>query len=205
MIFDWENDELIPTIMQHCTALCGFRAPGSGWNVSEASICALTKRLPEMQHLCLLHCDFASDDPVLAIAQCCGNLRSLELLRLEKDVSQNALITLVSNLHSIVELNLSHCKLSDSLLTAIAVHCPDLKSLHIYDSYGHTDAGIIALAKGCAALELVFTRSDTNVPGPATRAQCMDLRPDLRFADVEGRCYLWLSLENIEREEFEVW
>lgn len=44
---------------------------------------------------------------------------------------------------------------SDSVLKALAAHCPGLKIVHVRQAKAFTDAGVVALAEGCAQLEKV--------------------------------------------------
>jgi hypothetical protein len=168
--------------MQHCKKLKAFCGPADGTAISEASVMAVASRLDDLRHLWLYECLFESDEQVLALAEHCSNLTTLSLHAPGSAVSQEALVTLVSNLRSVVELTLDKIDLSDSVLAAIAAHCPQLKVFDLCESQGYTEVGIAALACGCTSLKKVCSRQDDEVLTPAARLLWQVLRPGLEWS-----------------------
>jgi hypothetical protein len=158
-----------------------------------------------MRHLSLYECWFQSDAPLLALAPYCGNLRSLELEHLGHAISQEALVTLVSQLKKIVELNLHDTELDDKVLEAIAAHCPALEVLHLYQAEGCTEDGILAVAKGCVALKRLYLSFVDEVVTSAAAELWQALRSGLQVVFDTDESEFWPSLGDIDREELVCW
>jgi hypothetical protein len=201
------NHEQISAIMQNCKRLKAFGAPASGKAIADTTALAIVARVHELDHLRLSYSRLESDAPLLALARHCRNLKSIEIDWMQDDggIPETLLIELVSNLQSIVELNLNEHKLSTLVMEAIAAHCPLLQRLHMWNCRGIEDEGIVALAKGCAALKKVFVWEDEEALNPLARKLWQAMRPGLVFEDSDCFGAVWNQLEDVEREAFVIW
>jgi hypothetical protein len=199
------TDAHITAIMQHCRKLKAFCGPASGPNITNASVMAVASRLDDMRHLWLSDIAFQSDQPMLALSEHCRNLTTLDLHANQDTLSESALVALMSNLHSVVQLGMEQFELTDRVLKAIAVNCPRLEVLDLYSSRGYTEVGIVALARGCTALERVRLREDDEIVNPAARLLWKELRPGLKFYHNDAVISMWDKLYDIDRDEVVVW
>jgi hypothetical protein len=117
----------VAAVMNHCKRLKAL----SLRTVYTGSIMVLAEQAKMLRHISLFNARFESDPFVLALAENCSNLISLELSSVHNNISQTALVALFSRLSSVVELNLFDSCLSDDVLLAIAAHCPLLEVLHL--------------------------------------------------------------------------
>jgi F-box/leucine-rich repeat protein 2/20 len=193
------TDAHIAAIMQHCKRLKAFSATAR--DLSDATITAVASQLDDVRHLWLYDCAFASDQPILALSKHCRKLTSCALSARDSVASQAALVTLMSNLHSVVELRLQGFELIDPVLEALAVHCPHLEVLNLYDCIGYSEVGIAALARGCTALKKVCAREDDEVLTPGTRLLWQVLRSGLRFSHRNEATSVWTQIYDISREK----
>jgi hypothetical protein len=191
------TDAHTAAIMRHCKKLKAFCTPlGTALPTQE-----LLARVPDLVHLCLYDLDFLANPALAALAENCGNLKSLELWALTKESSQPALVRLVSSLKNVEELHLCDCDLTDAVLEAIAEHCLKLEVLHLFFCDQYTEVGIAAVAHRCTALRKVSTIANDAVINPLSRLLWKTIRPGLEFVDEAIGGEFWVSLRDIEREE----
>jgi hypothetical protein len=206
---DQENpsatDAHVAAIMQHCRKLKAFCGPASGPNITDASVMAVASRLEDLRHLWLSDIAFQSDQPMLALSEHCRNLRTLSLHMDEAILSDSALVTLVTNLHSIEELGMEYITLTDRALEAVAAHCPHLQILDLYNCDGYTEVGITALARGCTALRKISTCADEQFTNPTVRLRWQQLRPGLKFYHDDSLPNFWNRLHDFRIDEMVIW
>jgi hypothetical protein len=196
----------VAAVVQHCARLKALCASGCTYHTTdETQHLAVAVRARDLVHLRWCYCDFETDAPVQALAANCANLRSLELDLFSSMVSQAALIALVSNLSSVVELALHNCDLSDNVFCVVAVHCPRLEAFHLTYSKHHTAEGIAALVHDCAALRRVYVMEDDPVVSSLSRLLQSTLRPEIRFVFGYQLNAIWVALQDVERDELVVW
>jgi ferredoxin-fold anticodon binding domain-containing protein len=96
------SDAHTAAIMQHCSklrAVCVILD-----NVAVLS--TIVPRASDLLQLCLYNVEIATDTALTALAENCGNLRTLELWAQTRESSQAALVTLVNSLKNVVELRI---------------------------------------------------------------------------------------------------
>jgi hypothetical protein len=196
------TDSHITAIVQHGKKLKAFSTTAK--DLSDATVMAVASHLDPLRHLWLYDCAFATDQPVLSLSKHCRHLQSLTLSARDSVASQSALVTLMSNLHCIVELRMQGFELTDPVLEAMAAHCPHLQVLNLYDCIGYTEVGIAALARRCAALRKVCARDEDEVLTPAAKLLWQMLRPGLRFSHRSETTSVWAEIYNITREKLVV-
>jgi hypothetical protein len=194
----------VAAVTQHCKKLKALRfSAGATSGITDASVIMVASRLDEMRHL--WWDGFLTDQPMMALSEHGRNLVTLELHARHSDVSQDALVTFVSQLHSVVEIRMQEFELSDPVLEAIAVHCPRLQILNLYGCQGYTVTGIAALARGCAALKKVYVRQDEQLLTPMARLLWQIIRPGLEFPPRNDLTSVWRNVFDISRDELVVW
>jgi hypothetical protein len=200
------TDAHLTAIVQHCRNLKALSVTSSREHINHDAVhLAVAARARDLTHLCWYECFITNDAPVLLLAENSANLRSLGLDLRDSNVSQAALIRLVSNLSYVVELALDHCELSNDVLRAIAAHCPRLEALHLVNSDYPTEVGIAAVAQGCTALRMVYIKEHDSVVTPLSRLLWRALRPDVEFVYGDQLNAMWAALQDVEREELVVW
>jgi hypothetical protein len=198
--------EHISAILQHCALLKAFSAAGHGVEITDAPLLAVAQRLRDLRHLRLYDCNPTTDAPILAIAENCGNLRALELRALNAiRVSQQALTALVSNLKLFEELTLFKSHVSDQVLRAIAEHCPRLVALNLIGSWGHTEAAMAEVARGCGELRVVRVDEANLAITPSGRLWWKVFRPRIQLLHSDAEGTVWAALQDVGRKEFVVW
>jgi hypothetical protein len=205
-------DEHIVTIMQHCRQLKVFRAgfldDETSLTLLHNTLLAVAARVKDLRHLYLysLGDDTVTADWLTAIAPDCGTLTSLELHSIG-DLHYDALIALVSNLHSVEEL-LIHSEQDDHVLCAVATYCPQLRWLNLCACSDYTYKGLVAVALGCTRLEkLFYEEGDVEVLNPFGETLWKALQPGLELIDGDNAEVgsVITTLLDIERDEVEVW
>jgi hypothetical protein len=195
----------LDAILQHCAKLKALSIYACRQGTADVTVLALVPRVQELRRLRIHKCSFQSDNPLLALAPQCGNLRSLDLYSIGYSVDSAALVTLVSNLKSVVELCVGGWNVDDSVLVAIATHCVQLRVLHLAFSNGYTAIGVGALVRGCAVLKIVHVRANDRVITPLGRLLWKEMRPAVEFYHDDQCCAVWMQLENVEGAEIVVW
>jgi hypothetical protein len=151
-------EQLPKEICQHCVNLQAL-ALHSNYGV----VTIIEARLGNLKHLSMDHIYCDNDMPLLTLAQHCRGLRSLALRGLSGDFTEGALVTLLSSLPALEELDLHHCeRVSDSALAAVGTHCPHLRQLCMRDCGGYSVDGILAVAQRCRALKEVDHSNHTK-------------------------------------------
>jgi hypothetical protein len=154
------TDESAVAILRYCPKLRALRLPG----LFEQTLPLLLPRMHALEHLGLGTLGCLSDSPMLALAECCGNLKSLSfhLSRVRDSpptpiyVTENALRVLLANLPLMEVLDLTDANwLTDSLLLTIAAHCPRLRCIALHGTKLQA-ASITALIQQCPNLTAIF-------------------------------------------------
>lgn len=84
--------------------------------------------------------------------------RDLKILDISKnpDVSEAALLRVVRDLESVIDLNLQFCDcVTDSVVEALASACPNMQNLNLNGCARVTDRGLRAILLGCSQLKIL--------------------------------------------------
>jgi hypothetical protein len=195
--------------MQHGRHLTAFAAIGLG-DVSDATLQAVAARAREFRHLALYGCNPQTELPMQTLALNCHNLWTLELGMQGDSVPQEALVAIVKNLKSVIELSFEETQISDEVLMSIPKYCRKLRTLHLTSScgYGDTDytlAGVAALAQGCESLQRVCAEEDDVVLNYEGRRLWQAHRPDIELV-VGFVTSIWLdAVHDIEKRDGAIW
>ena len=154
----WLSNEL--ATYSNLTSLeCILSSAEPGSSLETLQSCTLLRRLiltvafkttilsvRSIAHLSLLEVLFMrsfiiTDDDLIAIARGCRCLKYLSLVG-NRDISDASVSVLAESCTRLIELNLSSCSVGDVGLSAIAMHCDDLRVVEVSRNSLITDNGI---------------------------------------------------------------
>lgn len=126
----------------------------------------------------LRDCNELTDAAIIALANKCPNLTSLNL-SWRTQLTDAAITALANKCTKLTSLNLMLCyRLTDAAITALPNKCPNLTSLNLADCTLLTDAAITALANQChnlSSLDLTRCHQITDAAILALANQCHNL------------------------------
>jgi hypothetical protein len=193
-------EQLLPAISDFCVNMRTLSLE-SETGFTSAAISAIEPRLSGLRHLRIdmLRCE--DDQPLLTLAQHCNGLLTLSLRELHGSFSDAALVTLLSSLPALEELDVTAVdELSDEALTALSTHSPHLRQLILTDAAGYSHAGMLALVRGCTALKKVYYTDDEDgeaggdiVFAQFSRELWRMLRPGITFAETDSEIDVWVN------------
>ena len=176
------TDVSIVAIAQHCPLLNTIRLPGISISalslsalstgcrhlleikldsscISEESVMSLASSLPLLKVLDVYGCRHVSDVCVEHIAQSCRHLETIALP--STYLTSRSLIAIGTYSTFLRSLHMSVSQIGDDGLIAVAIGCPELRTLTISDCLGpsrFTAVGLAAIAQGCKKLQKVCMR-----------------------------------------------
>ena len=203
-------------ILQSLTIYCDF---GMHMHPTENGLLAFATCCPHILELSLSSMTAVTDVSVGAIVKNCSLLQHLQIDDVPvTDITSRAIVQFLPNVKSVniaLCLNVTNeglmhiavnCKelekfsfggviqedgVNDAVVTAVALNCPKLKELCIYEHHNITNAGIEALVDRCKELEVLrlslCSRSwNTNIKDTAIAAVVASNRRTLTSLQLEG-------------------
>jgi hypothetical protein len=197
---DRAMERLLPAVASHCRNLRALSLHGLG-GFTSADIATIEARLNKLEHLSIHNLRCENDLPLLTLAKHCRGLRSLALRGLSGTYTDGALVTLLSSLPALEELDLKECgDLSDAAMAAIGDHCPHLWQLCMRGCAGFTVTGMLSIVRGCTTLKKVHYTDDEHdeheVPvifAHFARELWKLLRPGIVFLQSDNPNQFWLA------------
>ena len=150
----------------------------NGKNISDSTIAEVARRFPDLQSLAIKYSGI-TDIGVIAVANRCPNLKSINLWSCEKitdasivqvvkkcrhlqslllgvcgRITDTSVIEIARGCPHLQKLSLASCgTITDDVMVEIARGCPHLKSLDVRNSYDITDISVLAIAHNCPSLQ----------------------------------------------------
>jgi hypothetical protein len=153
------DDEIIFTLMAHCTSLRSLRLTRG--LATDSAVAAMARVFTDLEELGLFNQEAVTDVALRAIA---AHLPKLRLLRCDRcsGISDGGVIELVQKCTSLRSLDLSENLITDAAGIAIGHNCPNLEVLRLSagscmampeaGNTSITDRSLVAIAQGCARL-----------------------------------------------------
>jgi len=153
------TDEGIKTIANFCTSLISLDLSGCDDNITDDSIKYLATQCSLLKYIDLAFCDEITDSSIIAIADHCRNLKSINITNIDNEgIGDESIVKLAENCNELEEVIFEYCLLTNESVLAFAKYCPRLKVINVAEIVNITDEAIIKLAEGCQELELVNVR-----------------------------------------------
>ncbi|XP_044020226.1 F-box/LRR-repeat protein 2-like [Aphidius gifuensis] len=159
------SEETIIAISNNCKKLkrleiyeCSIKPAIDGEPLSSPSVLKELSKLKYLEHLNLRDTENIDDNTIIAIANNCKNLKSLDIYGTSDNVTETALVAL-TNLKNFEKLNVGFSHISDSFI----IKLKGLKELYCDECMELTDAGIIQVIKNNPDLEILDVCSIDNI------------------------------------------
>ena len=177
-------------------------------NMTDVKLIKITRGCPWLQQIDLHNCNFITNIGLKQLASVCHNLRYLDLSACKgisstgivelvgKDVKQkkgNKRVRVAEHIEGCPKLeyiDLSECKkLTDHVLTSLAIGCKKIRYIDLSNCILITDAGIENFAQNCPNLEFVIL-SDKSARLPKITDKSLialsQYCPNLKYVDIQG-------------------
>ena len=133
----------------HCTALRELSISDCH-KVRDFSLKEISRNCPSLRYLSLMRCA-VTDAGIKMIAKGCSNLRYLNV-RACAGVTDAGVVYVAQNCLKLRSLDVGKCMITNNTLSALGIHCPQLKRLSIKGCRNLTDVGIRAVVAQCCLL-----------------------------------------------------
>ncbi|XP_027177174.1 F-box/LRR-repeat protein 3 [Coffea eugenioides] len=121
--------------------------------ITDITIAHITNSCSSLTSLRMESCSLVSAEAFVLIGQRCHFLEELDLT--DNEINDEGLRS-ISRCSRLSILKLGIClNITDEGLIHIGICCSKLKELDLYRSAGISDSGILAIARGCAGLEMI--------------------------------------------------
>jgi hypothetical protein len=147
------SDSDVEGIVEHMPNLTSLDLSWSA-NITDHSIVYVTERCPGLQRLDLELLSKVTDTSMLALAANSPHLRELNTNWCSK-ITTAGFVQLVTHCTRLDDLDLTRCEVVDEAVHALALHCPHLRRLNLYECYKLTDSAVLALAAHCTKLDFL--------------------------------------------------
>jgi hypothetical protein len=128
--------------LEHCQDLEQIELFGCIY-LSDNALVAIARRCPSLKKINISECPDISSRAVCKFISICNTLDDFTASRCPNAIDDDVVSAVIQHLSgSIVKLDLSHCKLSDSVLTESVSRCRKLKFLSL-SGYQHIDDEVI--------------------------------------------------------------
>ncbi len=136
-------------VASHCTALRELSISDCH-KVRDFSLKEISRNFPSLRYLSLMRCA-VTDAGIKMIAKGCSNLRYLNV-RGCAGVTDAGVVYVAQNCLKLRSLDVGKCVITNNTLSALGIHCPQLKRLSIKGCRNLTDVGIRAVVAQCCLL-----------------------------------------------------
>lgn len=133
----------------HCTTLRELSISDCH-KVRDFSLKEIARHCPSLRYLSLMRCA-VTDAGIKMIAKGCSNLRYLNV-RSCAGVTDVGVVYVAQNCFKLRSLDVGKCLVTNNTLSALGIHCPQLKRLSIKGCRNLTDVGIRAVVAQCCLL-----------------------------------------------------
>ncbi|XP_028396364.1 F-box/LRR-repeat protein 7-like [Dendronephthya gigantea] len=133
----------------HCTSLRELSISDCH-KVRDFSLKEISRYCPSLRYLSLMRCA-VTDAGIKMIAKGCSNLRYLNV-RSCTGVTDAGVVYVAQNCLKLRSLDVGKCEITNNTLSALGIHCPQLKRLSIKGCRNLTDVGIRAVVAQCCLL-----------------------------------------------------
>ena len=136
-------------VASHCTSLRELSISDCH-KVRDFSLKEISRYCPSLRYLSLMRCA-VTDAGIKMIAKGCSNLRYLNV-RGCSGVTDAGVVFVAQNCLKLRSLDVGKCEITNNTLSALGIHCPQLKRLSIKGCRNLTDVGIRAVVAQCCLL-----------------------------------------------------
>ena len=136
-------------VASHCTSLRELSISDCH-KVRDFSLKEISRYCPSLRYLSLMRCA-VTDTGIKMIAKGCSNLRYLNV-RGCAGVTDAGVVYVAQNCFKLRSLDVGKCEITNNTLSALGIHCPQLKRLSIKGCRNLTDVGIRAVVAQCCLL-----------------------------------------------------
>ncbi|XP_044001514.1 uncharacterized protein LOC122847729 [Aphidius gifuensis] len=159
------SEEAIIAISNNCKKLkhleldnCYLVPSIDSEELSSPSVLSELSKLQYLEHLSLICAENIEDNTIIAIANNCKNLKSLDICGISDDITETALVTL-TKLENLEILRVSFCNISDSFI----IKLKGLKKFDCDNCENLTDTGIIEFIKNNPDLQEIYAVGIDNI------------------------------------------
>jgi F-box/leucine-rich repeat protein 7 len=139
-------------VASHCTALRELSISDCH-KVRDFSLKEISRYCPSLRYLSLMR-SAVTDAGIKMIAKGCSNLRYLNV-RSCAGVTDAGVVYVAQNCFKLRSLDVGKCAITNNTLSALGIHCPQLKRLSIKGCRNLTDVGIRAVVAQCCLLHFL--------------------------------------------------
>ena len=155
---EWVTETSMNAIASNCHGLKSLYV-GLCYSISEDSFTNMIENCNNLETISICGNSWVTDRSVNAIAKNCHGLKSLEF-RECANINEASFINLTKNCTGLQTiLNSRNDWMTNMSMNAIAKNCRDLECIDIDDCHNITDAGILAVLKGCPGMRNKVVRN----------------------------------------------